>query len=64
MPTKLLFLQTLIDFDADWNSNNRLMFAPKLDKSKVRCDSLLVRNHRKYGGRANQGMTGRKPYVP
>ncbi len=26
MPSKLLFLQDLIDFDADWNSNYRLLF--------------------------------------
>ena len=26
MLSKLLFLQDLIDFDADWNSNHRLLF--------------------------------------
>ncbi len=26
MPSKLLFLQSLIDSDTDWNSNNRLLF--------------------------------------
>ncbi len=26
MPSKLLFFQDLIDFDADWNSNHRLLF--------------------------------------
>ncbi len=25
MPNKLLFLQNLIDFDPDWNSNHRLL---------------------------------------